>query len=1034
MDCHESLMARRRKRSARNTQKQQKPPTPNMHLDKSLPSLPPSVPQERHQRAVELPAEAVPPELQMPTDARRKTNGPSGNGGTFNYALSEHCSCNLCTSANLLDLLPPTSFFNDRASVAPSDSSGEAFIPLAFDPTPKEQFLPPAQPPRSQPAMAASAQSQFVPPPSPFIPQPQFTSPPPLTPQSQFYPQPPDVRRPDDGKRPAPTDDTKSREAAVSQPLSRRGSRRQQSRWPTEPSDRRAIPDHTSNQHYLIPSELPPPSTQRGPIDLPDGFKLQDVPKRRPGRSPVNGDPSSNNLNEPKSDAAGEGSVSSSAANKLPSREISEAATTNALEFSFDQGNEPIRYLPESKSENSLYPPKRLGPTNAFAKSQRVDATAERVESRNVSAAPTPQRTSNESVDPVMRPEETNQRTQNQNEQPVSAKAVSFADPSTPKQTTPIVTPLDGDSNRSSHDEAQPQPSSFIRRMSNSVWHTRSYSDRGSARTSPTTKWPKSPGQAQEISSPDSTMPEAREELAWYKNEIQKERQKVIARDQRISELEKSLSVMANITQVNTELHEKRSTMVVLDAQKAIALQELEALTAHISAEKNNNAPLDMPKMTNTILQEFVEKVNRLKDSFAPDLEELMQRRGDLVEEVSSLNSLKDKSIQEFEQLSSKNAQLAELNNQLVHQIQSLYKANSTASSENSRSVASDTRQDISIAPTLQEDVEPVTLMPGPQVVNIRKGQPRKFNWKRGGQKVTKGIKGAFSSREEALQLPVQDSGQLRAPHGQDPARPFGFFGNQRSKPAPFKSPTANGSSTGLAETGSFLLARLLMLIRALGLFGVNLETRIEAERCVIPGIVTRCIEEVELRGKLYSLFFFFVEYWMLTTAGMDVEGIYRKSGGSSQVQMIRDGFEQNSDFDISDPDIDIHAVTSALKQYFRKLPMPLITFEVYDKLLETNSIQSSSNRVQAVQQCLLALPRVHRDVLEFLIFHLKRVVERESENLMTSMNIAVVFAPTILRPESISREMTDMQRKNDALRFLVEHCQDIFMGMGPDD
>lgn len=224
------------------------------------------------------------------------------------------------------------------------------------------------------------------------------------------------------------------------------------------------------------------------------------------------------------------------------------------------------------------------------------------------------------------------------------------------------------------------------------------------------------------------------------------------------------------------------------------------------------------------------------------------------------------------------------------------------------------------------------------------------------------------------------------------------------------------------------------MLIRALGLFGVNLETRIEAERCVIPGIVTRCIEEVELRGKLYSLFFFFVEYWMLTTAGMDVEGIYRKSGGSSQVQMIRDGFEQNSDFDISDPDIDIHAVTSALKQYFRKLPMPLITFEVYDKLLETNSIQSSSNRVQAVQQCLLALPRVHRDVLEFLIFHLKRVVERESENLMTSMNIAVVFAPTILRPESISREMTDMQRKNDALRFLVEHCQDIFMGMGPDD
>ena len=33
-------------------------------------------------------------------------------------------------------------------------------------------------------------------------------------------------------------------------------------------------------------------------------------------------------------------------------------------------------------------------------------------------------------------------------------------------------------------------------------------------------------------------------------------------------------------------------------------------------------------------------------------------------------------------------------------------------------------------------------------------------------------------------------------------------------------------------------------------LFGTDLETRLEFERGVIPGIVTRCIEEVELRGK----------------------------------------------------------------------------------------------------------------------------------------------------------------------------------------
>jgi hypothetical protein len=70
----------------------------------------------------------------------------------------------------------------------------------------------------------------------------------------------------------------------------------------------------------------------------------------------------------------------------------------------------------------------------------------------------------------------------------------------------------------------------------------------------------------------------------------------------------------------------------------------------------------------------------------------------------------------------------------------------------------------------------------------------------------------------------------------------------------------------------------------------------------------------------------------------MDVEGIYRKTGGNSQVKAIQEGFERSDEFDISDPALDITAVTSVLKQYFRKLPMPLLTYDVYDGILEANS------------------------------------------------------------------------------------------------
>ena len=183
----------------------------------------------------------------------------------------------------------------------------------------------------------------------------------------------------------------------------------------------------------------------------------------------------------------------------------------------------------------------------------------------------------------------------------------------------------------------------------------------------------------------------------------------------------------------------------------------------------------------------------------------------------------------------------------------------------------------------------------------------------------------------------------------------------------------------------------------------------------------------------------------------MDQEGIYRKSGGAAQIQVIKEGFERSNDYDISDPDLDINAVTSTLKQYFRKLPTPLITYEVYDKLLETALPQTQNPitdrevdpshpahptnpnnhayRISSMRHAINELPPRHRDTLEVLVFHLARVIELQSENLMTSLNVAVVFAPTIMRPESLAREMQDTQAKNASVQFLIENCQGIFLG-----
>ena len=67
----------------------------------------------------------------------------------------------------------------------------------------------------------------------------------------------------------------------------------------------------------------------------------------------------------------------------------------------------------------------------------------------------------------------------------------------------------------------------------------------------------------------------------------------------------------------------------------------------------------------------------------------------------------------------------------------------------------------------------------------------------------------------------------------------------------------------------------------------------------------------------------------------VEYEGIYRKSGGSGQSKAITALFERREyeKFDLTDSDLfnDISSVTSVLKNYFRMLPNPLLTYGMHE-------------------------------------------------------------------------------------------------------
>ncbi|XP_051658328.1 rho GTPase-activating protein 12 isoform X10 [Manacus candei] len=163
--------------------------------------------------------------------------------------------------------------------------------------------------------------------------------------------------------------------------------------------------------------------------------------------------------------------------------------------------------------------------------------------------------------------------------------------------------------------------------------------------------------------------------------------------------------------------------------------------------------------------------------------------------------------------------------------------------------------------------------------------------------------------------------------------------------------------------------------------FGSNLTSLCQRENGTVPKFVKLCIEHVEEHG-------------------LDIDGLYRVSGNLAVIQKLRFAVNHDEKLDLNDSKWeDIHVITGALKMFFRELPEPLFTYNHFNDFV--NAIkQEPRQRVPAVKDLIKQLPKPNQDTMQVLFRHLKRVVENGEKNRMTYQSIAIVFGPTLLKPE----------------------------------
>uniref|UniRef100_A0A673YK72 Rho GTPase activating protein 12 n=1 Tax=Salmo trutta TaxID=8032 RepID=A0A673YK72_SALTR len=192
--------------------------------------------------------------------------------------------------------------------------------------------------------------------------------------------------------------------------------------------------------------------------------------------------------------------------------------------------------------------------------------------------------------------------------------------------------------------------------------------------------------------------------------------------------------------------------------------------------------------------------------------------------------------------------------------------------------------------------------------------------------------------------------------------------------------------------------------------FGCSLSDLCQRENASVPSFVTMCIDHMENNA-------------------LNVDGLYRVSGNLAVIQKLRFAVNHDEKVDLEEGKWeDIHVTTGALKMFFRELPEPLFTYNLFHDFVNAIKIPDYMQRVQSIKELVKQLPKPNQDTMQALFKHLRKVIDHGEENRMTTQSVAIVFGPTLLRPETETWNMAvHMVYQNQIVELILLEYEGIF-------
>lgn len=175
--------------------------------------------------------------------------------------------------------------------------------------------------------------------------------------------------------------------------------------------------------------------------------------------------------------------------------------------------------------------------------------------------------------------------------------------------------------------------------------------------------------------------------------------------------------------------------------------------------------------------------------------------------------------------------------------------------------------------------------------------------------------------------------------------------------------------------------------------------------------------------------------YAAIEKEGLNDVGIYRISTSLSELTALRQEIDRTGTIDFEARHIDVHALTSCVKLFFRELPDPILTDDVIrdlyqlktDNDLLTDAMSEEDFFAEPFAAMLKKLPHYNYYTIKALTGHLHRITCHSDKNKMTASNLATVIGPALTEASSAESLVSNFGFINFVMEKLICHWTLIF-------